>query len=115
MDQGTPSVEIPIARLTLDPAEHLPVDLGHLLALVGGAIVDHRPIEIEYIDGGLIYRIINGRHRYLAAILRGEIIIRAVIVKPSPWNHTPGVPHYFQPPGRVMDHRPPDPLREGIL
>lgn len=100
-----PTLQLPLGRVVLDPADHAAFSLEHLLGLVHGGRLDTRPIEVHHIDGSMFYKISNGRHRYLAAIIRGDTHIKVIILRGATFTHTPGAPHESEPRGRVMDHR----------
>lgn len=78
-----PVVDLPLARLTLDPNEHMPLDITHVLALAEGRVVDDRPLDVRRIAGTRFYRITNGRHRYFAAVIRGQARVRVRIRRGS--------------------------------
>lgn len=63
-------MRIPTHQLVLGP-EHLPgCSLETLLRLLYGSLSDERPLEVVPLPGGL-WRVLNGRHRYLVAVISG--------------------------------------------
>lgn len=69
-------------------SDHLPIDATHVDKLRSHEIVDDRHIEVRIVDSGYenedwnqwpLYVIINGRHRFLAAVLNGATWVECVI------------------------------------
>lgn len=52
--------------------------LSAVVDLVNGSRTDDRPIEVESLGLGL-FRVLNGRHRFLAALIRGEQYVEVEI------------------------------------
>lgn len=53
---------------------------GHVEALLEGLVIDERPIYVSHVGLGF-YRIHNGRHRFVAALLRGDETLRAILIE----------------------------------
>jgi hypothetical protein len=63
---------VPVGCLLIGD-DHAPIDPAHVAALVAGEKVDDRLIEVEPVSTHPpVYAIVNGRHRFLAAVLAGE-------------------------------------------
>jgi hypothetical protein len=69
---------IPLHHLLVQPDEP-PMHGPAILALLDGSRTDPRPVEVVRVAGTPHYRITNGRHRFLAAVLRADPSIDCVI------------------------------------
>lgn len=56
------------------------MSMTSVLALISGERVDDRPIEVEHVTGTPYYRIVNGRHRYMAAVAQAQPTVRCMLV-----------------------------------
>lgn len=59
-----------LQQLVIGEAHLKGCDLEHINSLVAGEKSDLRPIEVR--RTGDIYTIINGRHRFIAGIIKGD-------------------------------------------
>jgi hypothetical protein len=60
---------------------HVPgLDLERVRQLVSGELVDERPIEVADVADCGHWRIINGRHRFVAALARGDETVEVTVV-----------------------------------
>lgn len=75
-------LRLPLHLLLTRPDEP-PLHLPAVAALLDGSRVDDRPLDVAAVDGTPHYRIRNGRHRYVAALARGDRDIPCT-VRPSP-------------------------------
>jgi hypothetical protein len=62
---------LPLSALVVQDDEP-PMYAPAVLAMLDGTRVDPRPIEVQAIPGTAFYRIRNGRHRFVHALLTGE-------------------------------------------
>jgi hypothetical protein len=75
-------MRIPLVQLVIGPEHPSGCDSDHVVALADGRVVDDRPIEVRMLCTGCErYEILNGRHRYLAALIRGEEAVECVITR----------------------------------
>jgi len=75
-------MRIPLVRLVIGPDHPPGCDGDHVAALADGRIVDDRPVEVRALCGGCErYEILNGRHRYLAAVIRGDEDVECVLTR----------------------------------
>lgn len=64
-------MRIPLTSLVVGE-DHIPVmHLPAIVDLVDGRRVDRRPVDVEQVGNTGFYRILNGRHRYVAALITG--------------------------------------------
>jgi hypothetical protein len=71
---------VSVGRLLIGD-DHAPIDPAHIAALVVGEKVDDRLIEIRPVGTQPpAYVIVNGRHRFLAAVLAGERRVACALV-----------------------------------
>jgi hypothetical protein len=78
--------EIPISALLVQDGEP-PLHLPGVLALVSGERQDGRPLEVEPIPETPFFRILNGRHRFVAALVEQRATVRCEIKEPT-WPKT---------------------------
>ena len=72
---------LPLTQLSI-AADHAPgCDSVHIVRLVSGELVDDRPVEVRYLCTCGRYEIVNGRHRFLAALIRGDDSIACELVE----------------------------------
>jgi hypothetical protein len=64
-------ISLPLSVLLVQDDEP-PIYLPAVLAMLDGTRTDPRPIEVQAIPGTAFYRIRNGRHRFVYALLVGE-------------------------------------------
>lgn len=70
---------VPVADISL-PDNHCAMDLGHVNALVGNLAADeHAPPILVSRSGEDRYHLIDGRHRFVAALILGRYAILAVV------------------------------------
>lgn len=62
---------IPLHRLVVGPDHPPGLHLPGVLDLLDGSRIDDRAAEVAPLPGGL-FEIRNGRHRYAAALIRGD-------------------------------------------
>lgn len=76
-EKTTGRMRVTVGRLLIGD-DHLPLAPDHVDRLRAGALVDERPIEVE--PAGEAFVIRNGRHRFLAAVLAGQLDVECVLV-----------------------------------
>jgi hypothetical protein len=78
-----------LSQLTIDPAEHDEIDLLKVAAMAWWfeTGIDHElgPIEVykqleAIVPADDVWHVVNGRKRYIAAIIAGKVDIEAVLV-----------------------------------
>lgn len=57
-----------------------PMTWDHIEALLAGKTVDSRAIYVRPLGRGM-YRILNGRHRFVAALIRGDETLTATLIE----------------------------------
>ena len=77
MTQAT--LEIPLTHLVIRSGE-APMDWTHVEALLEGLVIDLRPIYVSPVEYPY-YRILNGRHRFVAAMVRGDETLMATLIE----------------------------------
>jgi hypothetical protein len=73
------ALEIRLSQLVTKEDEP-PMTWDHVEDLLTGRTVDNRPIYVRPV-GANFFRILNGRHRFVAALIRGDRTLVATLIE----------------------------------